>query len=281
MNIKEEKNGIRLNIPFFSLSDTLNCGQCFRWETDDNITFTGFHNGHFLKVSEIKKSHSYEEAEIFFHDITKKDFDEIWKDYFDFDTDYESMQKIFKKDKTLSLACNYAGGIRILKQEPWETICSFIISQNNNIPRIKGIISRLCENFGEKTKNGYLFPTAKKIASLSIEDLAPLRAGFRAKYINDAATKIANNEISISEISTLPIEEARNLLQTIKGVGPKVCECALLFGFYKLDAFPIDTWIKKVLLTYYPDGFPEYATKNGGVAQQYLFHYIRNNPPKN
>lgn len=276
MIIKEQDNGILVRINFFSLSDTLDCGQCFRWESKDGNTFLGFHNGHFLKVTQKKNVSPFEESEVFFHDTTMQEFNAVWRDFFDFDTDYEKIQTPFKNDKTLSLACDYAGGIRILKQEPWETLCSFIISQNNNIPRIKGIISRLCESFGDKTENGYTFPRPEKLANLSLEDLAPLRAGFRAKYILDASKKVADGTLSLSEISSMPIEKAREALQTIQGVGPKVAECALLFGFYKLDAFPIDTWIKKVLTTYYPDGFPEFAVANGGVAQQYLFHYIRN-----
>ncbi len=270
MNIKEQNGGVLLKCDYFSLADTLDCGQCFRFETEDNLTFTGFYKSHYLKATALS------EKEVFFHDTDLKTFNSVWKDFFDLDTDYGAFQKVFKKDKTLSLACDFAGGIRILKQEPWETLCSFIISQNNNIPRIKGIIARLCENFGEKAENGYLFPSPDVIAKLDVEDLAPLRSGFRAKYILDAAQKVANGEIVLNDIYTMPIDEARKVLTSIKGVGPKVAECALLFGFYRLEAFPIDTWIKKVLSEYYPDGFPEYAKEHGGVAQQYLFHYIRN-----
>ncbi len=270
MNIKEQNGGVLVEASLFSLADTLDCGQCFRWETDDNRTFRGFYKSDFLKVTALS------DTEIFFHDTDLKTFNEVWKDFFDLDTDYLKFQNIFRKDKTLALACDFAGGIRILKQEPWETLCSFIISQNNNIPRIKGIIARLCENFGEKTDKGFLFPSAEVISKLTVEDLAPLRSGFRAKYILDAARKVANGEIVLSDIYTMPIDEARKSLMTINGVGPKVAECALLFGFYRLEAFPVDTWIKKVLAEYYPDGFPEYAKTYGGVAQQYLFHYIRN-----
>jgi len=270
MTVKEHNGGVLVTTPLFNLADTLDCGQCFRWETDDNLTFKGFYKSNFLKVTALS------DTEIFFHDTDLDTFNGVWRDFFDLDTDYDGFQKVFKKDKTLKKACDFAGGIRILKQEPWETLCSFIISQNNNIPRIKGIIARLCENFGEKCENGFLFPAAEVIAKLTVEDLAPLRSGFRAKYILDAARKVALGEIVLSDIYTMPIDEARKTLMSIKGVGPKVAECALLFGFYRLEAFPVDTWIKKVLSEYYPDGFPEYAKKYGGIAQQYLFHYIRN-----
>ncbi len=278
MTIFEQKGGILVRIPHFSLADTLDCGQCFRWETEDNRTFRGCHNGHFLTVSQKTSCPSQGETEVFFHNTSRGEFEEVWRPYFDLDTDYQAMQQVFRNDPTLSLACDYAGGIRILRQEPWEALCSFIISQNNNIPRIKGIIGRLCEAFGEQTPKGFTFPCPQRIASLTLDDLSPLRAGFRAKYILDAAQKVAGGEIDLAAVASMPIDEARKTLRTIHGVGPKVAECALLFGFYRLEAFPVDTWIKKVLKFYYPDGFPDFAVPDGGVAQQYLFHYVRNHP---
>lgn len=278
MTITEKNGGILVRLPYLSLADTLDCGQCFRWETEDGRTFRGCHNGHFLTVSQPILGAPQDESEIFFHQTTREEFEAVWRPFFDLDTDYHAMQQVFRNDPTLSLACDYAGGIRILRQEPWEALCSFIISQNNNIPRIKGIIGRLCEQYGRQTENGYTFPRPEGIAALSLDDLAPLRAGFRAKYILDAAQKVAGGEIDLAAVASMPIDEARKVLQTIRGVGPKVAECALLFGFYRREAFPIDTWIKKVLSMYYPGGFPDFAVPDGGVAQQYLFHYIRNHP---
>ena len=278
MKITEQKAGILVRLPYLSLADTLDCGQCFRWETQDGSTFRGCHDGHFLTVSQQTLGAPQEESEIFFHQTSRKEFETIWRPYFDLDTDYHAMQQVFRNDPTLAMACDYAGGIRILHQEPWEALCSFIISQNNNIPRIKGIISRLCEYCGEQTESGYTFPRPEQVASLTLDDLSPLRAGFRAKYILDAAQKIAVREIDLPAVAAMPIDEARKILQTIHGVGPKVAECALLFGFYRREAFPIDTWIKKVLTIYYPGGFPDFAVPDGGVAQQYLFHYVRNHP---
>ena len=172
-------------------------------------------------------------------------------------------------------AAKNAPGIRILAQEPWEALCSFIISQNNNIPRIKGIISRLCETFGKKSGESYTFPSAETLAVLEPDDLQNLRAGFRAGYIIDGARKVASGEIDLEALRNMPIETAREKLMTIRGVGPKVAECTLLYGLHRLEAFPIDTWIKKAMSTLYeglkPEDFGEYA----GIAQQYIFVQMR------
>ena len=161
-------------------------------------------------------------------------------------------------------------------QSPWETLCSFIISQNNNIKRIAGIIERLCENFGDELGDGvYSFPSAEKLACLSVDDLSVLRSGFRAKYIIDAAKKVSSNEVDFKKVASAELSEARAELMKITGVGPKVADCALLFGFHRLDAFPTDVWIKRALSYLYPNGFPDFADQYKGIAQQYLFHYVR------
>ncbi|MBR5495844.1 MAG: DNA glycosylase [Oscillospiraceae bacterium] len=268
MNYEISKKNIIIDAKDFDLEQTLDCGQAFRWEKVGNNVFEGIAKGRFLRISS-------KDGKIIFHNTSLQDFEQIWIEYFDLDTDYCAIKQKLCADKTLSVACDYAGGIRILRQDAWETVCSFIISQNNNIPRIKGIIARLCENFGQKIDGGYAFPTAQALCDKSIEDLAPLRAGFRAKYIIDTAQKFADNQIVCDEILSSELELARNILMKIKGVGPKVADCALLFGFYKLDAFPKDVWIKRVMEKYYPDGLPEFAVEYGGIAQQYLFHYER------
>lgn len=266
MTYDRKGSDLQIQVSGFSLADTLNCGQCFRWEPCGE-GFRGIHRGRITTV--------YQDGDrICFRDTDAETFQTIWAPYFDLDTDYDSMRRPFLKDSTLQTACETAGGIRILRQDPWEALCSFIISQNNNIPRIRGIISRLCQVFGEPLGEGFhAFPEPEKLACLTPDDLAPIRAGFRAKYILDAAQKIASGEISLNAVSTMPLEAARNELQKIRGVGPKVAECALLYGFHRLDAFPVDTWIKKVLERYYPEGFP--AVPNAGLAQQFLFHYVR------
>ncbi|MDE6789112.1 MAG: DNA-3-methyladenine glycosylase 2 family protein, partial [Ruminococcus sp.] len=149
----------------------------------------------------------------------------------------------------------------------WECLISFIISQNNNIPRIKGIIDRLCGNYEG-------FPTSGELSGETPDSLAYLRSGFRAKYICDAINCVNSGKVKLTEIAEMRIDDARKSLKIIKGVGDKVAECVLLFGMHRTNAFPIDVWIKRVLAEYYPDGFPDFP--HAGIAQQYLFHYMRN-----
>jgi N-glycosylase/DNA lyase len=269
MNYSISNNDIHLVQPDFSLDETLDCGQAFRWVKISDNTYQGFSADKPLIISE-------DNGEFIFHDTSEDVFLNYWCEYFDLNTDYSELKSKFSEDKTLKKACEFAPGIRLLKQDKWEALCSFIISQNNNIPRIKGIVERLCENFGEKKAFGYTFPTAERIASLSVEDLQPLRAGFRARYILDAAKRVASGEIDLDKISKLPLDEARAELMKICGVGIKVADCALLYGMYRLEFFPVDVWIKRVLEQYYPDGLPECIKGYEGIAQQYLFHYIRN-----
>ncbi|MPM75216.1 hypothetical protein SDC9_122207 [bioreactor metagenome] len=201
----------------------------------------------------------------------------IWKDYFDLERDYKAIVRSFDEDAYLSEAVKAYYGVRILNQDPWEALCSFIISQNNNIPRIKGIISRLCETFGEEIdENCYTFPSSKKLSGLTAEDLSSIRAGFRAKYIIDAAQKVQSKEIDIYGLSNLPLKAAQDALIKIKGVGPKVADCALLYGCKHYDAFPLDVWMKRVLSELYGENLPNCNQKYLGIAQQYLFHWRRN-----
>lgn len=261
------KNGddICLYQPDFDLDETLDCGQAFRWEkipSEYECTYSGVFLDRPLKIS-------YNGEYFILHDTDEEEFLTVWADYFDLSTDYGEIKRRLSSDETLKRACDYAGGIRLLRQDKWECLCSFIISQNNNIPRIKGIIARLCEHYGH-------FPTPAELAGETVESLGYLRSGFRAKYLIDAAVKTAQGIIELEELSDKPIDEARKLLMTIKGVGPKVAECVLLFGMHKTDAFPVDVWIKRVMERYYPDGLPSVADGINGIAQQYLFHYIRN-----
>lgn len=261
---------IKVNNSNFDLRQTFLCGQCFRWKETDNGGFSGIAMGSRLTLSELN-------GEIIIEGVQKEDIPK-WRGYFDLDTDYSEYIRRFSADKTLKAACEGSPGIRILRQEPFETLISFIISQNNNIPRISGIIGRLCESFGEDIGVGdFAFPTAEKLRGIEPEDLTPLRSGFRAKYIVDAVNRVNSGEINFDEINALPLEPARETLKRIVGVGDKVADCVLLFAFHKLDAFPKDVWVKRLMAEFYPDGLPECTKGAEGVAQQYLFDYVRNN----
>ncbi|MCM1299387.1 MAG: DNA-3-methyladenine glycosylase 2 [Firmicutes bacterium] len=247
------------------LKQTLFCGQCFRFKDLGNGEFTGIVGN---KLGKFVQREDGIEIECEKEDLP------FWRDYFDLDLDYDSILKEFNKDKTLSSACK-GRKIRVLRQPPFETLISFIISQNNNIKRITGIIDRLCESFGTKTDFGYAFPTEQELKDVSQEALAPLRAGFRAKYIVDAAEKINSGEVDLEKIKTLPDDEAREALKIIKGVGDKVADCVLLFGLHRLSAVPKDVWIKRINAYYYPNGYPDCIKGREGIAQQYLFDFAR------
>ena len=251
----------------FDLKQTFLCGQCFRWKKSENGGFSAIVAGKKIKVIESG-------SEIVIESGHTRGFLE---NYFDLDTDYSEYIKKFSTDPTLKAACEGSPGIRLLRQEPFETLISFIISQNNNIPRISGIIDRMCESFGEKTDGGYTFPTAKRLRGITPDDLAPLRAGFRARYIADAVSRVNSGEINFEEIDALALSPARERLKQIVGVGDKVADCVLLFAFHKLDAFPKDVWVKRIMSEFYPNGLPECTKGAEGVAQQYLFDYVRNN----
>lgn len=253
----------------FDLPHTLDCGQAFRWEEDEKGRWKGVAYGRYSELEKLS------DGTIVLYNTTEEDFNNIWRRYFDLDRDYEKIIEIISENETLKNAAEYSYGIRILNQEPWETLCSFIISQNNNIKRIKGIISRMCENFGEDKGGFYTFPSAEKVASLTLDDLAPLRSGFRAKYILDAARKVASGEVDLNNLKNMPVDDAREELMKITGVGPKVADCALLFSHGHIDAFPKDIWIKRAMETLFGGELPDVAKPYAGIAQQYIFFYAR------
>lgn len=260
---------IEIKNPNFDLGQTFLCGQCFRWTETESGVFEGVAMGRRLTAAQNGDL-------ITLYGIKEEDIP-LWERYFDLGADYGEYISRFSADETLKKACAGSGGIRILRQEPFETLISFIISQNNNIPRISGIIGRLCEGFGEDIGGAYSFPTAQRLRGITPDDLAPLRAGFRARYICDAVEKVNSGEVCFEEIDALPLESARERLKQIVGVGDKVADCVLLFAFHKLDAFPRDVWVKRLMARFYPDGLPECTRGAEGVAQQYLFDYVRNN----
>ena len=270
LKIFTENNNIIIESPeCFDIALSLDCGQAFRWrEIGDNM-WCGVVKNKYLKIEQTKENN------IIFYDTTEEDFNLIWKEYFDLDRNYDLILNNYD-DENLIIACEKYRGIRILKQDEWEAICSFIISANNNIPRIKGIIERLCENFGEKIGDRYSFPSPETLSAKSLEELDVLRAGFRNKYILDAARKISTREVDIEKIKLMDFNEAKQELLKIKGVGEKVAQCSLLYGFGRIEAFPVDVWVKRIVTELYPDGLPECIKGTEGIAQQYLFHWRRN-----
>ena len=267
----KDQNIIIKNVTTFELADTLDCGQAFRWTQLADNTWQGIAHSKVLKISK-------EDNNIILHSTSVEDFENIWINYFDLNRDYDSIIELFMQDPVLKKAIEFSSGIRILNQDPWEALCSFIISQNNNIPRIKGIIERLCAKFGDKLGDDlYSFPSAETIAKASLDDILEIRCGFRAKYILDAARKVSSKQIDLNKLIDTDYDSALNQLTTIYGVGNKVANCALLFGLKHIEAFPVDVWIKKALKTLYNGNLPQNLTDYAGIAQQYIFNYARVN----
>ena len=260
------------NVRDLDLEQTLDCGQSFRWEKQNDGSFSGVAFGKYVNIS-------LDGTDMIIKNAAPED-EKIWREYFDLELDYGKIRgDISKLHPVLEDAARYAPGIRILRQEPYEALCTFIISQNNNIKRIKGIVARLCESFGDEIDEGvYTFPTAERLAELSPDDLAPLRAGFRNRYIIDSAKKVASHEVDLELCKTADYEAARAELMKITGVGVKVADCTLLFGMHRVEAFPVDVWMKRAMEKLFPgmsaNDFGEYA----GIAQQYIFHYSRMHP---
>lgn len=269
----------------FILQHIFDCGQCFRFDPDGDNSYIGTAFGKTVKISA-------ENGRIILHDTSMEDFKNIWYDYLDLGRDYSAIKRKLTEggDPVMEEAVKYGSGIRILNQELWETVISFIISASNNIPRIKKIIGLLCSNFGEphtyRGKIYYSFPSPDRIAGLSLEDLGVIRAGFRDKYILDCAKKVVSGEIDLAAISSMPTPDAKKALMKIWGIGNKVSDCILLFGLGRCDSFPVDVWIKRIMEYCYFDNTPqsiktisEFAENKfgelGGMAQQYLFFYAR------
>ena len=271
-NISSENFIVIPDVRDLDLEQTLDCGQSFRWEKQNDGSFSGVAFGKYVNIS-------LDGTDMVIKNAAPED-EKIWREYFDLELDYGKIRgDISKLHPVLEEAARYAPGIRILRQEPYEALCTFIISQNNNIKRIKGIVARLCESFGDEIDEGvYTFPTAERLAELTPDDLAPLRAGFRNRYIIDSAKKVASGEVDLELCKTADYDTARAELMKITGVGVKVADCTLLFGMHRVEAFPVDVWMKRAMEKLFPgmtaNDFGEYA----GIAQQYIFHYSRMHP---
>ena len=273
----------------FELKHIFDCGQCFRWNQEDDKSYTGVFKGNVLNV---KKDNNT----IYFKGIVNGNIKDIVEDYFDLNRDYTKIKKTLSKvDNNIKKGIEYGEGIRILNQDLVETILSFIISANNNIPRIKKIIERLSESYGTKIvwnkKNYYAFPRLKQLKNVSIEEYRNLGLGFRDKRIYDTVHMLLNNQVDYKkwydEKNTLKVREE---LLSLAGVGPKVADCILLFSDLKrFDVFPIDVWVRRVMNELYiknPDetkvnkkdieriAYQKFGNLEG-IAQQYLFYWKR------
>ena len=289
---------------FYSISDTFECGQCFRAEK--TVKEDGYEEYTTVLGNKILRIGQKTPGELIIFDTADEEFDNLVAPYLSLYTDYEEIRKeiISKTDSDwLKNAAECARGIAILSQDAWETLLSFIVSQNNNIPRIKGIIRKLAAEYGVNIclQNGYkkcpfnkidtapceeickncgacyTFPSAADIAA-NPEKMLAARPGFRYKYLCDAAEKVARGDIDLQKIkSARSYETTKDELKKIKGVGDKVAACCALFGFENFEAFPIDVWMKRAIDTYF-DGRLDYEAlgRYAGIAQQYIFHYIRN-----
>lgn len=257
------------DLPDFCLDAILDCGQTFRWNRDHDGWWCGV-----LKDRVIRIRQREENLEITGCD--RAFFENTVRPYFDLDTDYGCYKAILCSDSAASAACTFTPGMRLLRQDPFESLCCFILSQNNNIARIKKIVDLLCRHFGQKIEeDAYAFPLPQHLAGLTPEDLAPIRCGFRAPYLLDAANKVSSGEIDLDAVALLPMEDARKVLCSIRGVGLKVADCVLLYGMHRIEAFPLDVWMKRVMDRFYPNGLPAAVMECPGIAQQYLFHYVR------
>ncbi len=256
------------NAEDFDADKIFDCGQCFRWEKKGDA-WDGIAMGRKLSLLQDGAC-----VRLF---CGTDDFENVWRRYFDLDRDYALVRQSLSTDPYMKKACDFGKGIRILRQEPWEALCTFIISQCNNIPRIKGIVERLCSLFGEEIGEGeHAFPTPERIARLEVETLAPLRAGYRASYIISAARAVDAGELDLDALASGSADDAQRALLNMPGIGKKVAGCVMLFGLGMLEAFPVDTWMKKALKTYFEPGFdPAVFAGNAGIAQQYIFYYSR------
>ena len=290
--MREQRYVIK-NIESFEPKHIFECGQCFRWNIEDDGSYTGVVKNNVLNVKK-------EENSIIIKGMCEDNLEELCKDYFDLDTDYQKIKnKLSKLDNNLRVSIKYGKGIRILKQDVWEALISFIISANNNIPRIKGIIERISKQYGEEiiwdNKIYYTFPNPEQLSNASVSDLRKLGLGFRDVRVFETCRLINQNIISIEELETIKnIDELKEQLLRFPGVGPKVADCIMLFSMKKLEVFPIDVWVKRVMTELYGDEIRklknnstiisnkqilEYAQQYfgnlAGVAQQYLFYWRR------
>ena len=286
--MKEQKYVLK-NIDSFELKDIFDCGQCFRWNIEEDGSYTGVFGNNVLNVKK-------ENDVVTFEGIFEGDIKKTVEYYFDLKRDYTQIKnKLSKIDDNMKTSIEYGSGIRILNQDLWETIISFIISANNNIPRIKGIIERLSKKYGKeleyKNKKYYSFPTVEELKNVSVQEYRNLGLGFRDIRLYETTKMISNGEVDLKKLRNNPnTQEVREQLLTLSGVGPKVADCILLFSDLKrFEVFPIDVWVRRVMNDLYikqedetkvsKKQIEKLATEKfgnlAGIAQQYLFYWRR------
>lgn len=286
--MKEQKYEIK-NIKSFELVDIFDCGQCFRWNKQEDGSYTGVFKGNVMNVQKQGDT-------VIFKGMCTGDIKEIVKEYFDLNRDYEKLkEELSKIDNNIKVSIEYGKGIRILNQDLWEMIISYIISANNNIPRIKGIIERMSKRYGKEIEwNGekyYTFPTIEELKDVTVEDYRNLGTGFRDVRLYETVKMISDGKIKLDELQENPdTHEVREQLLTLSGVGPKVADCILLFSTLKrFEVFPIDVWVRRVMNDLYIKNEDETKVNKkeiqkialdkfgnlAGLAQQYLFYWKR------
>lgn len=249
-----------------ALDHTLGCGQCFRWRRLPDGAWEGVVGTRVLRVSPQNFGQAVQDA--------------FWAGYFDMDTDYAKIRgQMCGFDPALARAVCFAPEIRILRQDPWEALCSFLLSQCCNIPRIMGMVERLCRAYGSPLgEDQYAFPRPEQLAAAREKDLRALGFGYRAIYLCAAARNAVEGKLDFGRIAALPLAQARAGLTELEGVGPKVADCVLLYGLHRMDAFPSDVWIKRAMKTLFPGREAADFGPWAGLAQQYIFHYSRCHP---
>ena len=286
--MKEQKYEIK-NIKSFELADIFDCGQCFRWNKQEDGSYTGIFKGNVMNVQKQGDT-------VIFKGMCTGDIKEIVEEYFDLNRDYEKLkEELSKIDNNIKVSIEYGKGIRILNQDLWEMIISYIISANNNIPRIKGIIDRMSKKYGKEIEwNGekyYTFPTIEELKDVTVEDYRNLGTGFRDIRLYETVQMISDGKIKLDELQKNPdTHEVREQLLTLSGVGPKVADCILLFSTLKrFEVFPIDVWVRRVMNELYIKNEDETKVNKkeiekiaqdkfgnlAGLAQQYLFYWKR------
>lgn len=283
INIEENKKGLILREASFEPSHIFECGQCFNFHKEEDGSYTAVFLGKIINVLKL------DDASSLIRNISLEDFNEIFYDYFDLGLDYEAIKEDVAIDPVMEKATAYGYGIRILNQEVFETTISFIISANNQIPRIKKAVRIISERYGDyigeyKGRKYYSFPRPEVLMKVKPEDLREYaRVGFRDKRIVEASRMIYEGHLE--EANDLDTEDLRKRLIELPGVGPKVADCILLFAYHRRETFPVDVWIKRVMETFFikkevpkkevDDYARKYFGKNAGYAQQYLFYYGR------